>query len=117
LKPDFQKDFIGCHFIAPRVGAWIETCSKPNLLSGSHIAPRVGAWIETKICLCFASGYSIAPRVGAWIETLKDLLETLDKAIAPRVGAWIETGYFKATAGQERSLPAWERGLKQTPNQ
>ena len=33
--------------VAPRVGAWIETCG-PSLDSKvAAVAPRVGAWIET----------------------------------------------------------------------
>ena len=34
-------------FVAPRVGAWIETLPPPGLLPPVSVAPRVGAWIET----------------------------------------------------------------------
>ena len=35
-------------FVAPRVGAWIETTQrKVGTLILSSVAPRVGAWIET----------------------------------------------------------------------
>ena len=78
--------------VAPRRGAWIETCinHSSNLLG--FVAPRRGAWIETlliadpggagtkshpagvrglkPITLCdYCYGYHVAPRRGAWIET------------------------------------------------
>ncbi len=34
-------------FVAPRVGAWIETPHTHALPAISAVAPRVGAWIET----------------------------------------------------------------------
>ena len=36
-------------YVAPRVGAWIETYNLSYLSSASYVAPRVGAWIETQI--------------------------------------------------------------------
>ena len=33
------------------------------------VAPRVGAWIETRCVLGTSGAYTVAPRVGAWIET------------------------------------------------
>ena len=33
--------------VAPRVGAWIETCTHVSLARQRRVAPRVGAWIET----------------------------------------------------------------------
>ena len=33
--------------VAPRVGAWIETCAKRRRHTACVVAPRVGAWIET----------------------------------------------------------------------
>ena len=35
------------HRVAPRVGAWIETLSRPRMRRRVTVAPRVGAWIET----------------------------------------------------------------------
>jgi len=37
------------------------------------VAPRVGAWIETGQSDRNAFGYLVAPRVGAWIETFRVL--------------------------------------------
>ena len=36
-------------YVAPYVGAWIETNSDLFLESVNKVAPYVGAWIETKI--------------------------------------------------------------------
>ena len=33
--------------VAPRVGAWIETCKAVPCATETVVAPRVGAWIET----------------------------------------------------------------------
>ena len=35
------------HFVAPRVGAWIETELSVDVQGQVRVAPRVGAWIET----------------------------------------------------------------------
>ncbi len=100
-------------YVAPRVGAWIETWRGTRLTLLYGVAPRVGAWIETS----FSSHASyalkshpvwvrglkqgngkfdfvvreVAPRVGAWIETVGLYLCTWSLCVAPRVGAWIET--------------------------
>ena len=34
-------------YVAPRVGAWIETSQEKAKVVGIYVAPRVGAWIET----------------------------------------------------------------------
>ena len=36
-------------WVAPHVGAWIETGHKPFYDNGLLVAPHVGAWIETEI--------------------------------------------------------------------
>ena len=100
-------------FVAPRVGAWIETywVRIRISISGSHpvwvrglklqkssvqkcalqVAPRVGAWIETFTLSCDGNDQTVAPRVGAWIETDDELFDICSNRVAPRVGAWIET--------------------------
>jgi len=35
------------YYVAPRVGAWIETISSSVIIRFPDVAPRVGAWIET----------------------------------------------------------------------
>ena len=56
-----------------------------------YVAPRVGAWIETSIDYPSDQGVSVAPRVGAWIETSPNSQTLANNQVAPRVGAWIET--------------------------
>ena len=118
------------------MGAWIETLLRQYCDLNHYVAPRVGAWIETEIefgklrellpsrpawarglklknCICSEKGSEsrpawarglkhgwpvteiremlVAPRVGAWIETL--IINQIEETyhVAPRVGAWIET--------------------------
>ena len=81
-----------CTYVAPHVGAWIETSmtqkSQKSLLSlpmwerglklgrlpekqyGNEVAPHVGAWIETQPHQCRTYCQNVAPHVGAWIETI-----------------------------------------------
>ena len=47
LKPDFNKYSKMSYFVAPHVGAWIETRLKLVSCCLSLVAPHVGAWIET----------------------------------------------------------------------
>ena len=43
-------------------------CPLPRWL---YVAPRVGAWIETRLYVEGGTqNITVAPRVGAWIETL-----------------------------------------------
>ena len=56
-------------WVAPRVGAWIETCGNDGALETIEVAPRVGAWIETHLKTNVIGVSLVAPRVGAWIET------------------------------------------------
>ena len=38
---------LGRLYVAPYVGAWIETQSENDMGQNSPVAPYVGAWIET----------------------------------------------------------------------
>ena len=78
-------------YVAPCVGAWIETSTIFSRLMLKAVAPCVGAWIET-------AGYKpgnmaafVAPCVGAWIETFITSILYCNIHVAPCVGAWIET--------------------------
>ena len=55
--------------VAPRAGAWIETCNAMRHTARVGVAPRAGAWIETACCVNSQLRYRVAPRAGAWIET------------------------------------------------
>jgi len=78
------------------------------------VAPRVGAWIETSLYLQPRIPQEVAPRVGAWIETSLYLQPRIPQEVAPRVGAWIETAYPSRPLSASASRPAWARGLKQS---
>ena len=56
----------------------------------------------------------VAPLVGAWIETSGEISMNCLESVAPLVGAWIETEEWDWTfCCNMKSLPSWERGLKQ----
>ena len=55
--------------VAPRAGAWIETCELVSALVHVLVAPRAGAWIETVDGGRSSGQDMVAPRAGAWIET------------------------------------------------
>ena len=111
-----HSNYIG--YVAPRVGAWIETGSSTSSPSPATaaVAPRVGAWIET----IEASKYIlIHPSHPVWVRGLKQDTERNETqyrsvshpvwvrglnhiesasskyewVVAPRVGAWIETAF------------------------
>ena len=44
-----QEDRYYIIYVAPRVGAWIETRVRGPGGGGVYVAPRVGAWIETQV--------------------------------------------------------------------
>ena len=56
-------------FVAPHVGAWIETSVDLNPNMTVYVAPHVGAWIETSAKTTTYTELYVAPHVGAWIET------------------------------------------------
>ena len=112
LREQAKLDIV--RTVAPRRGAWIETCNVPRCRPHSLIvAPRRGAWIETahhapaaksgkshpagvrglKLVVCVKSveHWSSHP---AGVRGLKRWLcggETHGQGVAPRRGAWIET--------------------------
>jgi len=100
--------------VAPPVGAWIETLTRPGNSLDSEVAPPVGAWIETCILKCLTYNGRVAPPVGAWIETPGLTIKPTDIGVAPPVGAWIETTSDAAHDRAEESRPPWARGLKHT---
>ena len=67
LESGFGEEEEG--FVAPRVGAWIETFDGGTVINTPIVAPRVGAWIETRSFKRYQCSNGVAPRVGAWIET------------------------------------------------
>ena len=78
-----------------------------------YVAPYVGAWIETDKSYTLLNAFQVAPYVGAWIETnITAIFKQMDD-VAPYVGAWIETCSLFVTFGRVESHPMWVRGLKQ----
>ena len=61
----------GVCFVAPFVGAWIETDAKIKSYIMDEVAPFVGAWIETFYKKTVENRDDVAPFVGAWIETVR----------------------------------------------
>ena len=56
-------------YVAPYVGAWIETSPTRSTRCCATVAPYVGAWIETSRTTRMRARTRVAPYVGAWIET------------------------------------------------
>ena len=73
------------------MGVWIETKSENVLIDFPYVAPYVGAWIET-------TSLKVDPRIfkshPTWVRGLKPkfcLMKLKQEKVAPYVGAWIET--------------------------
>ena len=77
------------------------------------VAPCVGAWIETKIIVMIYGIYVVAPRVGAWIETS---FRTKREEIGMSHPVWVrglKLPYDNSCTQTFLSHPVWVRGLKQ----
>ena len=81
-------------------------------LSIGFVAPRAGAWIET----CRHDAMPPLPRSLPVRERGLKRLLGIDciaiTAVAPRAGAWIETAGRETVNRRQWSLPVRERGLK-----
>ena len=73
------------------MGAWIETGSVQEDLSGPLVAPRVGAWIETSQERIRAAKSGSPPAWGRGLKQIEPDQVIQPQQVAPRVGAWIET--------------------------
>ena len=69
LKQRICQRLVKDVYVAPYVGAWIETYMRQRQLTYDQVAPYVGAWIETNLLQTSICMYVVAPYVGAWIET------------------------------------------------
>ena len=58
-------------FVAPYVGAWIETNTSLHVSMGTQVAPYVGAWIETYVANKLLY-YNVSHPT--WVRGLKQLL-------------------------------------------
>ena len=78
------------------------------------VAPYMGAWIETRLCFDPQIEAAVAPYMGAWIETVAIRAYIPGCRVAPYMGAWIETRHQNITFSRFLSHPIWVRGLKRT---
>ena len=100
-------------FVAPHVGAWIETS-----VTGVNAIPLMSrpTWargLKRKHYAALLQLPQVAPHVGAWIETRKEAKMNKNDLVAPHVGAWIETALGRVFPTPTPSRPTWARGLKQ----
>jgi len=97
----------------PARGRGLKPHEKPRLNYKSMVAPRAGAWIETCMRRKGRLRRYVAPRAGAWIETGQIQGQPLEILVAPRAGAWIETWESgPCLIAPLPSPPARGRGLK-----
>ena len=85
-----KKQFF--NFVAPYVGAWIETFRSMNGTPLARMSHPM--WVRGLKLPCSHWAVTlteVAPYVGAWIETEHPYIVKDVKAVAPYVGAWIET--------------------------
>ena len=59
---------LTCHFVAPHVGAWIETIASILLFRDSESHPTWVRGLKPLLLLLLLVVF-VAPHVGAWIET------------------------------------------------
>ena len=78
-------------WVAPYVGAWIETFPTFNVFRPAAVAPYVGAWIETN---SFSGNLTKDMSHPTWVRGLKLKYRILKRSISV-------------------SHPTWVRGLKQ----
>ena len=119
--------------VAPRAGAWIETCGA--LWRSPSGRSRSPCGSVDRNCVLSWFGWrspwslpvrergskrgdlaphrvhrAVAPRAGAWIETDRIRPWTIRGIVAPRAGAWIETGCYRHPARRADVAPragAW----------
>ena len=78
-------------YVAPRVGAWIETNSTFDF---GQIQPSRPAWARGLKLSILNRQYQVIESRPAWARGLKLLILMvilMTSLVAPRVGAWIET--------------------------
>ena len=81
-------------------------------MNHEYVAPLVGAWIET---LSASQKSAYRESHPSWVRGLKlrhRYHHRLELRVAPLVGAWIETSGYKIEVKMMSSHPSWVRGLK-----
>ena len=126
--------YVHGEFVAPHVGAWIETIrksggymasveSRPTWARGLKQECRVWRSTSSQSRPTWARGLKLVcvrkralPRLSrpTWARGLKlgIIVWLLSGCVAPHVGAWIETRGVAAVLLEAMSRPTWARGLK-----
>ncbi len=134
MKPPYCAAHCAAVYVAPSVGAWIETflfdktdrllVSLPPWERGLKQHDFRFLWFINVSLPPWERGlkplkvrrellcHRVAPSVGAWIETYWSPDLGAPCHVAPSVGAWIETLTARLIFVCDSSLPPWERGLK-----
>ena len=76
------------------------------------VAPLVGAWIETHKPMSSARNGAVAPLVGAWIETRNRRCRTRRPASRPSWARGLKQHLQRVVDTLNASRPSWARGLK-----
>ena len=101
------------YYVAPRVGAWIET---GEYKGWNEVCPESHpVWVRglKRIAIAVSVRYVVSHPV--WVRGLKPEFVAIlsGNNVAPRVGAWIETSWLrKYKQLSVESHPVWVRGLK-----
>ena len=82
LKLSFVAIKYAVCYVAPYVGAWIETEKYKNMLRKQCVAPYVGAWIETNLDIDHVHGY--IPSHPMWVRGLKQFFVLTVQSYKPK---------------------------------
>ena len=70
------------------------------------VAPRAGAWIETCSCTAETLVNQLSPPArGRGLKQGSASEEPIDTCVAPRAGAWIETAYHRQLSSGAHGRP------------
>ena len=100
------------NFVAPYVGAWIETNGLNLIGRGAASHPT---WVRGLKHVRTWSNIIYVTSHPTWVRGLKHWHGTAEHTridVAPYVGAWIETFGIAQRNRKARSHPTWVRGLK-----
>ena len=113
LKRTQFSDFALPEYVAPRVGAWIETFHLSCDGKDKTVAPRVGAWIETEMTKSISRTRQSHP---VWVRGLKPQKVNLLALMLLSHPVWVRGLKLLCsllTSLEYMSHPVWVRGLKQ----